>query len=92
MSEMRIMYTNAQRVRVAVIKPDLIVIVEAWTNGDISNEFLNIGGYEIIERMDRTDTSGGRGEGIIIYAKKEMQVWKEAFEINFIHCIMVWLV
>ena len=40
MSEMRIMYTNAQRVRVAVIKPDLIVIVEAWTNGDISNEFL----------------------------------------------------
>ena len=36
--------------------------------------------------MDRTDTSGRRGGGIIIYAKKEMQVWKEAFEINFMHC------
>ena len=69
-----IMYTNAQslvnkidelRVIVNINSPDVIVISEAWTNDAISDEFLNVGGYDINERRDRNDTDKGRGVGIM---------------------------
>ena len=73
-----IIYTNAQsvinkinelRVIVSDLKPDIILINESWTHGDITKSFLTIDGFELVSRSDRTDTSNGRGGGLLIYAK-----------------------
>ena len=70
--ELKIMYLNAQsilkkidelRANVNVLNADVIIIVEAWTNDTISDKFLCIKDYELLERKDRNDTTGGRGEG-----------------------------
>ena len=86
------MYTNAQsivkkmnelRVKIEVTNPDIIAIVETWCNEGINGDFLCINGYELIERKDRNDTEGGRGGGILVYAKKELNVWSEEVGSNF---------
>ena len=90
-----IMYTNAQslvnkidelRVLVNINSPDIVIISEAWTNESISNEYLSIGGYDIIERKDRNDTDKGRGGGLMMYVKKEMFAWKEDCTTTFNQC------
>ena len=50
----------------------MIFINESWTNGSITKAYLTIDGYELISREDRTDTSNGRGGGLLIYAKLGM--------------------
>ena len=56
--------------------PDIIAITETWANEAIGDAHLKINGYEMVAREDRKDTSGGRGGGIIIHARKELHVWK----------------
>ena len=51
------------------IKPDVIAITETWTNSSITDYELNIPGYKLQSRNDRTDTAGGRGGGILLYTK-----------------------
>ena len=51
------------------IKPEFICLCETWTNDDILDAFLNLNGYTIACRKDRTDTMKGIGGGLIIYAK-----------------------
>ena len=36
-------------------QPDIIAIMETWTNVDISDKFLSLDGYELIERTDREE-------------------------------------
>ena len=66
----RILYTNAQsivnkldelRTVVFEIKPEIIGINESWTNSnsDHSIPLLNIPGYSLICRKDRSDTTNG---------------------------------
>ena len=83
---MKLLYTNAQsvvnkmeelRVLASLKQPDIIAITETWTNGDISNEFLNIDGFELVERKDREDTDRGRGGGVLVYVSKEKCAWRE---------------
>ena len=78
---LKVFYTNAQsvinkmdemRAVVNLKKPDVIALTETWTNSDISDEFLNLDGYELIERKDREDTDRGRGGGILVYVNKEI--------------------
>ena len=61
-------------------EPDVIGITETWTNEAISDDFLKIGGYELIARDDQKDTSAGRGGGILVYVKEEINCWRDAEE------------
>jgi hypothetical protein len=65
-------------------KPDLILITETWCNEDITNAFLSIDGYELQMdlRMDRGDTAGGRGGGLLVYAKEGGQVLKDDKQVS----------
>ena len=51
------------------LEPDILVVTESWTHGDITKAFLKLKGYELIGRCDRTDTLNGRGGGILLYSK-----------------------
>jgi ribonuclease P/MRP protein subunit RPP40 len=93
-----LLYTNAQsvvnkmeelRVVVSLKRPDIIAITETWTNNDISDEFLCLDGYELIERKDREDTDRGRGGGILIFAIKGRCAWREPVEGCFEHCAKI---
>ena len=57
-------------------KPDFILLTETWCNDQISDAFLTVPGYELLPdlRVDREDTAGGRGGGILVYAKHGMQI------------------
>ena len=63
--------------------PDLILITESWTNDTTTNEYLNLAGYELVERKDRNDTEGGRGGGILAYARKDVHAWREDVRSDF---------
>ena len=79
----RIMFTNAQSIVnkmsevkavVATTNPDIFAITESWTNNDVANDYLSIQGYELAARRDRNDTDRGRGGGILVYAKKNIDL------------------
>jgi len=60
------------------VKPDLILVTESWCNGDISDAYLGIDGYELLPdlRQDRENTAKGRGGGLLVYAKSSVKVLK----------------
>ena len=68
---------------------DIFVATETWANDDIGNELLFIDGYEIVARKDREDTDRGRGGGLIVYAKKEVDIWNSEVKTNFHQCLTV---
>ena len=56
----------------ADLKPEVIAITETWTNSSICDSYINIPGYKLIVRKDRSDTLGGRGGGILLYIKSNI--------------------
>ena len=97
-SKLQFLYTNAQslinkidemRAIVAMNQPDILIVTETWTNESVSNEYLILSEYDIIERKDRNDTDRGRGGGLIIYVKKALCAWKLSCETDFNQCGMV---
>ena len=77
-----ILYTNAQsivnkidelKIHVSELKPDIILICEAWTHEEITNAYLHIDGYSLESRVDRKDTTDGRGGGLLAYFKLGMK-------------------
>ena len=70
-------------------KPDVIAVTESWTNTEISDEFLHLEGYELIERKDQEDTDRGRGGGILIYVAKGRCAWKESVVGCFEQCASI---
>ena len=92
------MYTNKQiiirkmdefRCLAAENRPDMILLTETWTNDTITNDFLKLQGYEMVGREDRRDTIGGRGGGILVYARKEINCWRDEEENGFNQSISV---
>ena len=78
-----IMYTNCRSVVNKMdelkastfdIKPDMILLCETWTNDSISDAFLQIDGYSLEVRLDRSDTTGGKGGGLLCYAKNGQKI------------------
>ena len=78
-SYIQILYTNAQSIcnkmdelkaHIVDLSPDIIMITESWTHSGITNAFLTIDGYTIVERHDRQDTTDGRGGGLLVYPIK----------------------
>ena len=74
------MYINAQSINnkmdelkgvVETGRPDIIAITETWTNAKTHPELIQIDGFDIVSRCDRGDTAGGRGGGILVYARKK---------------------
>ena len=83
--EIRVMFANVQSVVnkidevkavMALSKPDIMALTETWTHEGIGDDYLNVDGYELILRSDRNDTENGRGGGIIMYVKKEINARK----------------
>ena len=94
----RVMFTNAQsivnkmnevRAVMATINPDVFAVTEAWTNDEIGDDLLSIRGYELAARRDRNDTDRGRGGGILLYAKKDINLVVEDSATEFNQCITV---
>jgi hypothetical protein len=88
-----ILYLNAQSIvkkidelacTAEIEKPDLILITETWCNGDITDTFFSIDGYDLQTnlRVDRKDTARGRGGGLLVYAKEGVQVLKVDNQVN----------
>ena len=70
-------------------RPDVIAVTESWTNTEISDDFLHLEGYELINRKDREDTDRGRGGGILIYVAKGRCAWKESVMGCFEQCASI---
>ncbi len=74
--------------------PDLIIITETWCNSDIADAFLSIPGYDMLPdlRVDRVDTGGGRGGGIIEYARQGLQILKidQDVTLQYVRCANFW--
>ena len=94
----RIVFTNAQsivnkinevRATIATLEPDIFAVTEAWTNSEIGNDLLNIQGYELAARRDRNDTDRGRGGGILVYAKKSINLVVEEDKPDFNQCVSI---
>ena len=94
----RVAFTNAQsimnkmnevRAVMATIDPDVFAVTEAWTNDEIGDDLLNIQGYELAARRDRNDTDRGRGGGILVYAKKNINLVVEDSNTEFNQCVTV---
>ena len=92
------MYTNAQSIVNKIdelrsfavdLKPDIILINESWTNKDISNAYLSIQGYQLSARKDRTDTTAGRGGGLLIYNRCGMVVSEKELSSPFNQAVSV---
>ena len=56
----------------ADLKPEVIAVTETWTNSSICDSFITIPGYKLTVRKDRSDTSDGRGGGILLYIKSNI--------------------
>jgi hypothetical protein len=56
--------------------PDSISVTESWCNDQVTDAFLTLPGYELVQdlRKDRFDTDRGRGGGLLVYAKKELSI------------------
>jgi Endonuclease-reverse transcriptase len=53
-----------------ILQPDIILLTETWTNGNISDAMLQLPGYKLEVRRDRHDTHNGIGGGLVIYVKE----------------------
>ena len=94
---MKIIYGNVQSINnkidelrgwVADLDPDVICLVETWTNDSHTKAFLSIDGYEIICRHDRTDTKKGIGGGLLINCKDSIPA-SESYANQFNQCCSV---
>ena len=58
------------------LQPDVILITETWCSDETSEAFLTVPGYDLQQdlRQDRRDTAGGRGGGLLVYAKPGVRI------------------
>jgi len=54
-------------------KPHIVIIAESWLNEEVGESEIQIPNYKIVAREDRKNTAGGRGGGLLIYAKSELK-------------------
>ena len=91
---MKIYYCNAQSLVkkidqlncvAAELEPDIILITETWCHENISDAFLKIDGYELVNdlRTDRADTAHGRGGGLVVFIRPSFKVFKIDALIDF---------
>ena len=95
---MNVMFCNAQsicnkmdelRTTVAGEKPDVLALSETWTNENIGDGLIGIDGYELVVRKDRSDTEGGRGGGLVVYARRDICAWNVPVDTDFSQCVTI---
>ena len=64
-------------------RPDVIAITETWAHNGISNNYLKIPSYVIAARHDRNDTQNGRGGGLLVYVREDLQSVETTCQNNF---------
>ena len=69
-----------------IMNADIFAVTESWTNNDIGDEILRINGYQTAVRLDRCDTERGRGGGIVVYVKNDVDVVTEEMNTSFNQC------
>ena len=65
-------------------KSDFLFVTESWTNDEYTNTFLDIPGYELKCRIDRSDTTGGIGGGLLVYARTGFTCYE--YSSNVLQC------
>jgi hypothetical protein len=82
---LKILYTNAQSILgkiselecvAAEQKPDVILICESWCNSTVNDSLLALEGYELQPdlRVDKSDTAGGIGGGLLVYVRDGLNI------------------
>ncbi len=82
---LKILYLNAQSIVKKIdelacvagnLAPDIILITESWCNSEITDAFLLFNGYELQTelRLDRQDTTQGRGGGLLVYVRDGVKI------------------
>ena len=68
--------------------PDIIGVTETWLHSGISSSEIQIPGYTIF-RQDRDDTTGGRGGGVLLYARDSLNCVDvtDKFSCGFSNCL-----
>ena len=61
---------------VSIEKPDIIALTETFLRPDLPDSLFALEGYQIINRLDGSDTHAGIARGLIIYCKEELQATK----------------
>ena len=66
-------------------EPDIILVTESWCNKNISNEMLNLAGYNLEPdlRIDRSDTLNGIGGGLLVYSRQGLIIKPDQTMNNF---------
>ena len=77
------------RAIIALKKPHIVAVTETWTNDAHGDALLNVQDFELVARRDRSDTEGGRGGGIALWARKEICAWRTDETTDFNQCISV---
>ena len=77
------------RTIVAGEKPDVLALSETWTNENIGDGLIGIDGYELVVRKDRSDTEGGRGGGLVVYARRDICAWNAPVDTDFSQCVTI---
>ena len=81
LSKFKCLYTNAQSIvkkhleleaLVDIHDPDIIGITETWLNNKVSDKEYCIEGYQKPVRQDRLDTKDGRGGGVMLFIKNDI--------------------
>ena len=60
---------NELKAECLLTKPDIIQVCETFCREEIDNAALQIPGYQLVNRRDGRDTAGGRGRGLLVYAR-----------------------
>ena len=80
-SKFKCLYTNAQSIvkkhleleaLVNIYDPDIIGITETWLNNKVSDKEYCIEVYQKPIRQDRLDTKDGRGGGVMLFIKNDI--------------------
>ena len=71
------------------LKPDIVALCETWTHSGVSDAFLAIPGYEITARLDRTDTTLGRGGGLVVYSRVDLAATRVALDTDFNQAVFI---
>ena len=61
------------RVIVNDVSPDIVCIVETWSNDSLTDSYFKIDGYSTAARRDRCDTQGGVGGGLLILVRDDIK-------------------
>ena len=66
-------------------KPHILCISETWLNSNVTNAMINVDNYYIENdlRIDRIDTTQGKGGGLIVYVRNDVIVTPVEYNSSF---------